>query len=100
MGRLTDVVVSRPLAQQGTTGGTSRAVTRPGLRGGGWEPYTGQPVAAHRRRRPLASPAPRWARSSGRHALRQRLELGDPSSAEIAKKLGGNFAHNSLSLSL
>ena len=29
---------------------------------------------------------PRWARSSGRHAPRSRLESGDPSSAEIAKK--------------
>ena len=63
MGRLTDVVVSRPLAQQGTTGGTSRAVTRPGLRGGGWEPYTGQRwphtvAAGHWRRPPPAGPVP------------------------------------------
>ena len=36
----------------------------------------------------LASPAPHRARSSGRHAPRPRLELGDPSSAEIAKKVG------------
>ena len=46
----------------------------------------GQGVAAHRH--PLTSPAPRWARSSGRHAPKQQLELGDPSSAEIAKKVG------------
>ena len=46
-------------------------------------------VASHRRRRPLAWPAPRWACSSSRHApKRPRLEPGDPSSAEIAKKVG------------
>ena len=34
-------------------------------------------------------PVPRWIRSSsGRHAPRQRLESGDPSSAETAKKVG------------
>ena len=43
-------------------------------------------VVTHRRRRPLASPAARWVRSSGRHAPRSRLESGDPSSPEIAKK--------------
>ena len=58
-------------------------------------------VASHRRRRPLASPAPRWARSSSRHApKRSRLDLGDPSSAEIVKKLGGKFAPNYAALSL
>ena len=48
----------------------------------------------------LDGEAPRWARASGRHPKRQRLESGDPSSAEIAKKLGGKFTPNSLSLSL
>ena len=38
-------------------------------------------MASHRRRRPLASPAPRWTRSSGRHRSQQRLEPDDPSSA-------------------
>ena len=43
------------------------------------------PVAG---RSATGSPAPRWARSSGRHPKRQRLEAGDPSSAEIARKVG------------
>ena len=42
MGWLTDIGVSRLLGQQGTTGGTSRAVNRPQLRGAGLEPYTGK----------------------------------------------------------
>ena len=86
MGWLTDIVVSRLLAQQGTTGGTSRAVTRPAARrrlGSVHGPW----MSSHRRRWPLASPAPRWAHSFGRHAPRQRLEPGDTSSAETAKKI-------------
>ena len=47
--------------------------------GKGWHLYI--------RRRPLASLAPRWAHSSGRHAPRERLKPGDPSSAETAKKV-------------
>ena len=57
--------------------------------------------ASRHRHRPLASPTPRWARSSGRHAPRQRLEAGDPSSAEIAKKVARKlFAQLALSIHL
>ena len=58
-------------------------------------------VAAHRRHWPLASIALHWARSSGRHAPRQRLEPGDPSSAETEKKVARKvFAQLALSISL
>ena len=61
----------------------------------------GPRVASHRRRRPLASTAPRWAHSSGRHTPRQRLKPGDPSNAEITKKVARNFcAQLTLSISL
>ena len=52
---------------------------------GGWRPAPGLEARsdpARTRVRPrLASPALHWARSSGRHTPRQRLELSDPSSA-------------------
>ena len=67
MGWLTDIVVSRLPAQQGTTGGTSHAVTRPRLRGAGLEPYTGKgsSLTVAVGRRPLASPAPRSVLARG-----------------------------------
>ena len=71
---------------QGTKGGPSRAMTRPATRrrvelstGHGW-PLT--VAVGHWRRQPLAGPAHLVVTLPG-----QRLEAGDPSSAEIAKKV-------------
>ena len=99
MGWLTDIGVSRLFGQQGTTGGAPR----PGCAEAVGSPSTGHGRPLTVAGRPLASPRPppRWARSSGRDVPRQRLKSGDPSSAEIAKKVARKVcAQLALSISL